>query len=56
VEVGAVPVGDDWKIAHLYLYAKFAYRHVRDWKGGTSAQELMYLAVAFAALTYVKVI
>jgi hypothetical protein len=40
----------------VFIVAKFAYRHVRDWKGGTSAQELMYLAVAFAALTYVKVI
>ena len=40
----------------VFIVAKYAYRHIRDWKGSTSAQELMYLAVAFAALTYVKVI
>jgi hypothetical protein len=40
----------------VFLIAKYAYRHVRDWKGGTSAQEVMYFAAAFAVLSYVKVI
>jgi hypothetical protein len=40
----------------VFLIAKYAYRHVRDWKGSVGAQEVMYFAAAFAVLSYVKVI
>jgi hypothetical protein len=56
--IGAMPAIVRFALVLLlvFIFVKFAVRHIRDWKGGTSAQELMYLAVAFAALTYVKVI
>jgi len=38
-----------------FCVAKFGHHQIRGWRGGVSAQDLAYLAVAAAALKYAGV-